>query len=166
MNTHFIPPKPITVTLDWNELRFAALVGIERYIDNLKLGTQHTNGTPMSAPGWEMNIFGACGEMAVAKHLGLYWNGALGNWKADDVGEYQVRTSKRDNADLRLHPTDRGDRKFILLTGLTHVFKIVGWLKAEDGKREEYWRAGGKDTPHAFWVPQNVLNPMSSLRSE
>lgn len=145
------------VTLTWPEMRLAAAVGIERAIQGMEKKFSPRYGCGLEE-NWRLNIEGAAGEMALAKFLSRFWSGNLGDLKADDVGQLQVRTSRRPNADLRLHPDDNDDKAFILLTGVAPSFIVRGWLWAREGKLDKYWRDGAQGRP-AFWVPQSDLRP-------
>ncbi len=100
--------------------------------------------------------------MAVAKATGRYWSGSLGNLRADDVGEIQVRTTSRPENRLIIHEADQDEKYFVLVTGRAPQFRIVGWIMARDAKREEWWQdpAGGRA---AYFVPQSALRPISEL---
>lgn len=154
-------PSPISVTLTWHEVRMAAEIGLIRQIQNLSNGRKDRFGCSPDE-GWGPHIEGACGEMAVAKAFGIFWSGALGNLKADDVGKLQVRTRSKSHYELILHPDDYDDRPFVHVTGLAPEFVIVGWIIGRDGKRTEFWGdpAGGRP---AFFVPVKVLRPLTEL---
>jgi hypothetical protein len=84
----------------------------------------------------------------------------LGKWRADDVGIYQVRSTRLDGGSLILHKTDKNEAIFVLVTGEAPEFKVRGWMRAVDGKQEKWWR----DTKRpAYFVPQSVLEPMETL---
>lgn len=149
------------VRLDWSEMEIAATVGKMRQMQALELNRAARYGASVEN-AWTLNMEGAAGEMAVAKALGIYWSGNIGNLGAADVGPMQVRTSSRSDGDLILHPRDRDDAIFVLATGLAPSFRIVGWLYAVTGKDDKYWRdpAGGRP---AYFVPQRLLRPMYEI---
>lgn len=150
------------VVLDAHEVLHGGLVGLTREIDNLKAGRKDRFGAEIQ-DGWRLHIEGALGELAVAKYLDRFWSGRLGNLKAADVGPLQVRTRvRRDDASLILHKTDQDHHLFVLAVSYTPVFTLIGWLRAADGKRPEYWRelVPGRA---AYFVPQSALQPIESL---
>jgi hypothetical protein len=151
------------VRLTQDELEIAAIIAIKRSCQDIFLNRKDAYGAKREE-GWQLSIEGTAGEMAVAKWCNRYWNGNLGDLKADDVGRLQVRTGWRDDSRLILHPSDRDDRAFILVTGLAPIFVLRGWIWARDGKKAEYWRdpAGGRP---AFFVPQRALRPMKPGRA-
>lgn len=156
------------VTLTWSELTTAAMIGVRRQVQNLATGKKHRYGANEDET-WSINIDGCCGEMVVAKALGMYWTGNLGDWKADDVGGLQVRTTYYHTGDLCLHRDDQDDKVFVLVTGRAPHYRVPGWIYAWRGKNEQYWsdkldKQGKPLNRPAFWVPQSVLLPIEQLR--
>jgi hypothetical protein len=151
------------VELDIAEQLHAASVGVRRNIQSIRRGALPKWGQGGAAL-WGSHIEGAAGELAVAKATNTYWNGALGDYDADDVGGLQIRTTPHPNGCLILHPSDPDDRPFILVIGTMPFFRLAGWMMGRDGKDPKWWRAG-IDRP-AFFVPQADLRPMEELLSD
>jgi hypothetical protein len=150
------------VELKTSELVFAAQIGVKRQLDALE-NTRKTRFVPSG--WWDVHINGACGELAVARALNCFWCG--GHFRSRDVAEYQVRTTHHQTGRLTIHDDDNNNDIFILVIGdgRTRVFDIVGWIKAIDGKRPEYWvemQSGTWD----FMVPQSALHPFEELLKE
>lgn len=152
---------PIPVNLTNPEMVIAAAAGCMRQIMNVRDGREHLYGNN-GEDCWTDHIEGAGAEMAVAKHTGQFWNGAVGQFKADDVGVLQVRQTGHDRGCLILHHKDHGDKPFILVTGQMPNYTIRGWLYARDGKKREHWRTQGVRHP-AFFVQQKYLFDFSEL---
>jgi hypothetical protein len=152
------------ITLSASEMQIAATIGIMRQIQNLDRGRPDAYGAEQEL-GWQKHIEGAAGELAFAKWSNRFWNGNIGNLHADDVGLVQVRTRSKHHYELILHPRDRDDRVFVLISGVTPVFWIRGWIWGRDGKRTEYWSDPARGRP-AFFVPTSALNPMSQSPSQ
>src|SRR5688572_3645476 len=133
----------------------AAQVGVMREVQNRRAGRVHAHGCGPDN-GWSQHIEGAAGELAVAKALGLFWSGAVGNLAADDVGPLQVRTTRVEAGCLIVHPSDPADRAFVLVTGQAPDFMLRGWIMGRHAKRHKWWAdpAGGRP---AFFVPQRAL---------
>lgn len=123
---------------------------------------------------WQMHIDGCLGEMAVAKHYGLYWTGNVGNLAAKDVHRLQVRTRPFHNWDLILHSPDEKQPKkypgdddrdtFILVTGINGYYKIQGWILCADGKALAGPEYDKFDTGRpCHWLEQKHLHCMSEL---
>ncbi len=152
------------ITLSVAECYHAAMVGVTRQVTNLRDRRADAYGAEKDM-GWQYHLEGACGEKAFAKFYGIYWSGAIGDLKADDVGYFQVRTNSRNNGDLILHYNDADDRIFVLLTGLAPTYTVRGWLWGGEGKDDRWWResAPGKGRA-AFFVPQAALKPVAQLK--
>lgn len=155
--------EDIRVRLSWTEILLAADVGIMRNVQSLR-----GRWTPSAEQGfensWTPNIEGAAGEMAVAKYLAVYWGGIVGDPKADDVGEYQVRTNaSRRLDDMILRPGDRKDRIWISVLSFLPEFVICGWIAGRDGMNSKYLRQGTPGRPDCYFVPRSALQPMRLL---
>lgn len=156
--------KTIEVTLTWDEVREAALEGIERSIESRKqkLKSIRTKGFE----GWGIDVAGAIGEFAAAKALGIKWTKPINTFqKGGDVGPYQIRCSHSHNYRLKISHRDK-DAVYILITGnvLTGslVYKLQGWLRPSEGRKNEFL-LNPNDRGEAFFVPQEFLHPMSEL---
>jgi len=153
------------VRLTQSELMLAAYVGSGR---NVQCITR--NRTPVAGMGfantWTPNIEGAAGEMATAKRLGIYYEPIIGNFEADDVGPYQVRTNmSRKYDDTCLRPRDNPDKVYIGVLSFAPDFELIGWIRGADGKRDEWLRPGDPERPPCFYVPRKALLPMEELPS-
>jgi hypothetical protein len=151
------------VPLEWREVRLAGLAGVDRRLMNLCHRTADRNGAPSRDHGWDIDIQGAIGEMAVAKHFGFYW---FGGWPLrvgdGDVGRHQVRSTTLEHGGLIVHPDDPDDVPFILvLVGQPHRPRIVGWMSGKEAKQDRYWRSDVRDP--TFIVPQSALHPIAEF---
>jgi hypothetical protein len=153
---------PVQLTKD--ELLYAAKVAAHRQVSNLFNGAAHRYGAS-GQHAWQMHIEGCLGEAAVAKHYGLEWDGAIGNYRAKDAGPLQVRSTWYRKGMLCIHPSDDDDDAFVLaITCDEPVIVLIGWSYGVEAKRGRYWRtAPGRDDRPAYWVPQPDLRPMSQL---
>lgn len=154
-----------TVTLSWDELRLAAVVGVERQLAAMRLARPEIYGWDANRDRWGTHIEAAAAEMAFAKHRGNYWLPlAEDPAKLDgDVGKAQIRSTQRPDGSLLLHARDADDAPFILLTGTAPTFVIAGWIWGRDGKHEKWWREtdrNGRRLRPAFFVPQQALKPV------
>jgi hypothetical protein len=152
------------VVLTPHEFLYAAMVGCTREIDNRRKQRFDRYGPRTTSP-WDLHIEGAAGELALAKYLGHYWSGALGNLDAADVRDWQVRTSAGEDSCLIVHPADGDDDRFVLIIGTAPNFLIRGWAYGRDAKRLEFWRdPSGRDRP-AYFLPQSQLRPMEQTHA-
>jgi hypothetical protein len=147
----------VFVELTPAELMLAATQGAMRYIANLRDGRRDRHGRGADS-NWNTHIEGVCGELAFAKAIGAYWWNRMGDFRADDVGAWQVRMRSETWHELIVHEHDRDDRVFVLLTGRVGRYRVVGWIRGHDAKRREWWRDPARGRP-AFFVPQNRLTP-------
>lgn len=148
------------ITLTESNLSFAAHVGAQRRIAGVmrqapgKYGIDNRNG-------WQWDIEGAIGELAVAKYLNLFWDGAFGDYLAKDVDELQVRATSLQSGNLILHQEDGNDDTFILaIIELPAVF-LHGWISGTVGKAEENWRETERP---AYFVSREKLHAMQILK--
>jgi hypothetical protein len=74
----------IKVTLTGGELIAASIVGAYRHIAAIVGARKDAHGC--DGDGWEKHIEGACGELAVAKTLRMYWPATVNTFAAPDLG--------------------------------------------------------------------------------
>lgn len=154
----------ITIALTLPEIYVGAFVGIMRQITNIRDRRTNANGL-QDGNDWQYHIEGALAEKAVAKHLDVYWSGSIGNLSFSDVSDkYEVRSGAKHTYSLIIHPKDKDDKPFILVTGLNGTYQIHGWMYGAEGKLQEYWSdpVGGRP---AFFVPSEKLHSMDTLPS-
>lgn len=143
------------MTLTPYELHLAASVGVRRQIEAMSAGRPDRHGH--SGAGWNLHLEGACGELAVAKALGRYWDGSVNTFKkGGDVGAVQVRTRSKHEYELIVRQGDRDSDVFVLVTGVAPSYRVRGWLRGGDAKRPEWEKTHG-DRPPAWFVPHAAL---------
>jgi hypothetical protein len=153
------------VRLTWYEVAVAAHVGVQRQIEALarKLPDRHGRS---AQPGWSDHIEGACGELACAKVLGVYWNPSVNTFKRDgDVATYEVRTRLRDDYELLVRDDDPSDRNYVLVRGQAPCFHVVGWLPGTEAKDPRWRKTHGGREP-AFFVPDGDLFSTDILQKD
>lgn len=128
----------VVVTLTESEIMLAGTVMVQRHAQNVTKEREEKYGAEDNLI--EPNMTGALGEIALAKHLNIYWSGALGKMRAKDVGVYQVRASLRRNPSLVLHDEDKDEDVFICASVDRNRVTLLGWLRARDGKQKRFWR--------------------------
>lgn len=143
------------VELTQEEMRVAALIGVERRLRAIARNRQHRYAWTGEAV-WAIDIQAAGAELAIAKAIGRYWTDTAEPDAHGDVGDgVQVRWTKRENGCLLLHPTDPDAHVYVLVTGEMPVFEVPGWIRGAHGKDERFWREmTGRP---AFFVPQEAL---------
>lgn len=149
------------VTLNSYELAQAGTTGLLRNIAALKKGYKNK----IEGSNWQTHVEGACGEVAVAKLLGKYWGGSVNTFKAggdlDSTG-WEVRTRSSHSYDLIIRDDDADDRVYILVTGKAPQYQVHGWIKAADGKQQQ-WRRNHGGYGAAFFVPKSALRQLGEL---
>jgi hypothetical protein len=124
-------------------------------------GHAHDHG---DGEGWSEHIEGACGEIAVAKLLGIFWDGSVNTWKANDLPGLGVRTRSRHDYDLIVRPSDDDHASWVLVTGRCPHYRVHGWITGAAAKRPEFLKNyGGR--PAAYFVPASELRRMDQMQS-
>jgi hypothetical protein len=139
------------VFLTSTELQCAALVGQARLDQALRESRQDT----MGKDSLRSHQFGAAGEMAFAKALGIYWEASCGTFKTRlDVGTWEVRTRTFPNGELFIRKNDAPGRDFALVTyeHAMKLWRVVGWFPAASVK-PEWW----DDAKGWYSVPRAAL---------
>lgn len=155
--------SPINIKLTMSESYCAAMVGIFRNIAAIFKGRKSKFGGDNS---WQIHIEGSCGEMAVAKALGIYNPMTVNTFKDADLGSgIQVRTRSRHDYDLIIREGDADDEAFILVTGTFPEYRVHGWCWGRDGKKDIHKANHGGYNP-AWFVPPSALRPLEELPKE
>ena len=152
-----------SIQLEPFELTRAAGLGVQRQVHNLFTSKKDKNSCP-TGEGFHCHIIGACGELAVAKSLGVYWLGVLGDFTVPDIGPVQVRTTDCPGGSLILHPDDPDDAPFVLVVGQNACYRIVGWIYGREGKNERFWRTEDVRSPAYFINPKRSKEARSLFR--
>jgi hypothetical protein len=152
----------VLVTLSWAEIFLAAEVAKMRAIKNLqsRLADRYGDTERM---GFDFHFLGCLGEIALAKHAGRYWSGNVGNFRAADVGAYQVRACGERHHCMILHHEDDDGHPFVNALALRELLPAVqlrGWLFGHEGKQPGFWRECKRP---AFFVPAEQLHDMQEL---
>ena len=152
-------PPGIPVRLEPQEMACAYWYASASRAFHLTHGTAERYG--QDGDGWQRAFLGVAGEIAYAKHKGVYWMPPFRPQRAGegDVGSVQVRTSSRIDGDLILHPRDGDDDTWVLVVGNPPDLYIVGWCWGRQGKLDRYWGDKARNGRPAFFVPQSVLIP-------
>lgn len=154
--------KFVQIELAWHEYAMASEIGRLRQLTSVRRGSADKHG--FNGLGWSEHIEGACGEMAVSKFLGVYWDGGIDTFKNADVGlTIQVRTRSSHSYELIVRPDDYDDDIYVLVTGKCPTYRIWGHILGSEAKRDEYLQTHG-NRPAAYFVPHGKLNDINGLR--
>lgn len=154
----------VKVKLSGSNMLVAAMIGVQRHVQNTFNGARPAHGLKPGESVWDLAIDGAVAELAVAKAMDKHWDGALGNYDAADVGQFQVRSTRHADGHLIVHDSDDSDAIFILvLSGAAPIYEIAGWKFGGDAKNGKY-RVERRPGHPCFWVPQSDLEPFEELQ--
>ena len=151
----------IEVSLSSSQLYQDANVGVIRQVRNISDKRKPKYGAG-DLNDWQIHIEGSCGEMVVSQYLNLYWDGNIGSLRANDVGHMEVRTRSKHHYDLIIHPDDKDEAKYILVTGINGSYQIHGWIYGKEGKQQKYWSDPAKGRP-AYFVPKTELRSLETI---
>jgi hypothetical protein len=157
--------QSIPILLSKDEYAEAGYCGID--MRQASIGRTPTYGCPNETMSYQAHIIGCLGEAAVAKWLNIPYDSKPGRFKnVPDVGDFEVRSSPRSDADLLLRKGDKfNDTIYILAT--THNeprIYLVGWAYGKDCQKASYLKRLDPARPECFVVPQRDLHPMQSLK--
>ena len=117
--------------------------------------------TDRNDDSWDRDIEGACAEAAFAKHMNVFWNGSVNTFHDPDVGVVQIRHTQLPSGHLIVRQDDKDCEVFVLVIGTHPHYRIVGWMRAGDGKQDEW-----KRDEFSWFIPQSSLHEISSLSIE
>ncbi len=159
-----------TVTLTWYEAQMAVDCGVRRNMASWQRGDQHKAGyKPKDL--FDVSIKAAGAELAVAKLLGLYWDGSVDTFKSQsDIPDHdiEVRLSLTVPPHLIVRPHDPADRRYVLVKsrwvhGEQPRYSILGWKWGYDAKQEKFLTDMNNGRPPAYFLPVKDLHPMSYM---
>lgn len=139
----------VTVALDPWEVDWAKHVGEARSLNNLSRPNNAYYGNEFSkSKSMEEDIAGCAGELAVAKHLNIYWSGAAWphTWhelmrnEPDLRPNIEVRHINVPTNRLAVRKNDVEHKRDIFLTYVypnLSTVDVIGWLEAEQA-----WEVG------------------------
>jgi hypothetical protein len=153
----------IEVRLTFSEVASAMQVGGMRHLSCLFKGWKDKHGAD-SMNGWQLHVEGACGEVAAAKALNMYWPATVNTFDCADLGErIQIKTRSNPDFDLIVRQRDSDHHYFVLVTGVCPVYNVCGFLLGAEAKQEKWIKDYGNRKAPAYFVPQKALKPISDL---
>ena len=152
------------VNLTTYELQLASFVGWRRQLHAVIQDKKDAHGID-PAMGWGVHVNGACGELAVAKLTGRYWDGSVDTYKAGgDMGaQVNIRTRSLHHYELIVRPGDTYSGYWILVTGVAPRFIVRGYVFGQEiihvGRVDDF----GNGRPPAYVVSHDKLRDMADL---
>ena len=155
---------PVVVQLAPYEIRMAVAVGTERAMQSIigKIGDRHICRQDWER--WGYDIEAAAAEVAVAKHLGMFFDGSVNTFKRSDLGtQWEVRHTRHPQGHLIIRREDPTYSTYILVVGLVPRMTVCGWIKGIDGKSPKHWCE--MPPPAAWFVKQIDLYPIDTIET-
>jgi hypothetical protein len=157
--------KMIAVTLTAEDVAHAEHVGMMRLRASGNSGRNpaRSQDRPITERIFHERL-GCMGEIAVARHLGITWEGTVNTFHTrPDVGPFDVRTTNRRNGCLIIRDNDDPDVPVVLVYGSgtndDPVMWLVGWMYGRDARRPEWLRDPHGKRP-SWFVPAAKLRPI------
>lgn len=148
----------IEVSLSPQEIAMAAHIGCQRHIEALARHRKDQHGAN-EYHGWQLHVEGACGEMALAKCLGLHWEGTVNTFRrGGDVGTMQVRTRSKHDYELIIRKSDKPEAMYWLVTGVAPSYRVHGWIRGHECQKHPEWQFKWGGREESWFVPQSALN--------
>lgn len=153
------------VELEQSEMMMAAYIGAWRRTNAIARGATDIDH-PCEAP-FENDIVGAQSELAVARHLNLYWTGMVSKHRRDvgDLIEVRHITEPHHRLIVRDRDEQHGNiqQPFVCVFAKDNKFEMMGWLFGVEVKVEK-----NKERPNGgsecYMVRANELHPMNRLK--
>lgn len=140
-------PEPLEM-LSVKDIMAASSYACERRANFL---IQHEKGKGRKPLGWEYAIENSCAEIAVAKHLGKYWQSKIHNSIPLDV---HVR--KDASSDFSVRTYEGHNSVLVLVVGECPCYSVLGCITSSDARAI----GGGSDT---VIVPKDALRPLEDF---
>ena len=167
----------IQVFLTPDDVVVCERVAVRRRSESEKAGLVDRSGSSRETySAWTKDLLGATGELAVARALGLQWNGDVNTFHAPDLdGMLQVRATTYEHGSLIHRERDNPDDLYVLAICLSaglppgldtsrfQVWVVRGWIHGHGARRREWFGDKGTSRDSCWWVPQQALHPMSEL---
>lgn len=159
------------VELEWYEYKMAAQVGLDRKVQSILNGHKDRYGsvwTPISDVGW--SVVSAVAECAVAKALGMYWDGSINTFSRPDLGDYEIKAQLHHTIDPNKHSNflvikPNSPNHLVHILVLVHSntrYEVAGFRRAGDAKFERYEAQVG-NRPMFYRVPADELDSIGLL---
>lgn len=148
------------INLTVYEMEMAALVGVQRILENHQTGVSNLTYNASASMLWQNGVLGALGEMILAKAANRYWS--KGERGDTDVNGIDVRTTAYETGSLLLHKEDDDHRVSVLVIGSIGTFRIVGYIRNKEGKEKGTWEERKEGRP-CFYVKQKDLIPFTNM---
>jgi len=161
--TALAPISGVCITLSADDLAGAKALGDRRLSEARRMGLQNKY-----AAGAEneraIHAFGAAGEYAVARFLGVAIPATVNTFHAPDLlDDIQVRTRRKPHYELIVRTDDEDDHRYVLVYADPPTFWVRGFMYGHAAKRRDWQRDYG-GFGSAYFVPTSHLTHPQWLR--
>lgn len=158
----------ITITLSDQQKAMAWDEAERRQNDNEKNNRRsRNNGHSRGAAALTNHLYGAAGEIAVAKYLSLeeylFLDKEPVKNSRDLPCDIDVKCRPNHDWDLLVQLDDDPTKNFVLVTAQNKQIRLQGWINGKDAMREDWIKEYVKGRP-AYSVPQSELRSPESLK--
>lgn len=157
-------PMVTKIDLEWHEVLSCATIGVQRRIESQRKGLKDRPGFQLVNEVWDLDINGACGELAVAKALGMYWPASINSFHKPDLEGIQVRLSRSERPYLIVQKNESPEDKFVLVTGTVPHFRVIGWAFGRQVKNPLHLTSF-QGRPEVYALPLSQLTPIMELKN-
>lgn len=157
-------PSRAEITLTWDQVTYAAKVGLMRTIESRKRGLKPSTYGIDKRSQWDHDRTGAIAEYAAALLLEEEWSASINNFSGPDVGEWLIRQTHHEGGHLivRPRPNDEthGDAVYLLMIGELQHWRCAGGMWGRVAMHNQFWRSDWD----AWLVPQALLRLPTRLQ--
>jgi len=154
------------ILLDKSDFSTALYCGALRSMESILHGREDSVYNKSWLDGTRDHILGACGEIAVAKFLGVYSSLSINEFGKPDIHVNNVSIEVRHRAstdhDLIVRRRDNPSSVFVLTRGMPPSIQIVGWNIGREIMIDKYLNNHG-GYGQAWFVPPSALLEMEDL---
>lgn len=147
---------PLEVALTADEVRLCEIVADLREAEHKQRGTVDRYGWDPKLNSRVVRVQSSCAELAVAKTVDCYWPIAFTKPVVPDLTGTEVMWVSKENYHLLVHPGDRGNYRWVLVSGIAPRMKILGWAWLQDIKVAENWASWLKRP--CYLLPNHLLH--------
>jgi hypothetical protein len=114
----------------------------------------------------KQELYGACGEMAVAKLLNKFWSPAVNTFhKIPDIEpSIEVRTTDKEKGCLIIRDNDSPERDyFLVIAEPPTTMRVIGYISGSDARNDRWVKDPHSYRP-AWFVPQEALTEIGKTQ--
>src|SRR5262249_45351191 len=135
MSVAEVRPVVVKVRLSWEDMTYAAHVGVRRRVESLRGPFTPQHGAPQFSPHfWSQDIDCAAAELAVACYLDQPWTGEASRAHCDVGRDIQVRHTWHPSGCLIVREHDPWGR-YVLVVGHDGSYDLMGWIEHSATRR-------------------------------